>query len=254
MSGGRIAAVCAAAVVTLLTCGGALGFGPGAAALGATQSPAVTPGSTGASEHQQTMARSGGTDSSPSGSGRWLRIDNGGSAGGSGSSPKPGTSTHRRSQQPGDQGSTQPISGGQNVSRSIDLPSASGTGKRIVYDISAQRVWLVQADDSVARTYPVSGGKDPSLLHSGDYRVYSKSRDAVSYDHKETMQYMVRFASGDHAAIGFHDIPARSDGRLVESRSQLGTPASSGCIRQWITDARALWEFSRVDTRVVVTA
>jgi lipoprotein-anchoring transpeptidase ErfK/SrfK len=249
MSPGRIAAVCSAAVVTLLTCGGALGFGPGAAALAATQTPPASTGSTGASGH--TAADSRGTDSSTSGSGGWLAIDNGGSVA-PGSTAPPDTSSGQ--QNPGNPGATQPVSGGQSSSRTIGLPSGSGAGKRIVYDISAQRVWLVHADDSVARTYLVSGGKDPSLLKPGDYRVYSKSLDAVSYNHKETMQYMVRFASGDHAAIGFHDIPARSDGTLVESQSELGTPASSGCIRQWITDARALWEFSRVHTSVVVTA
>jgi lipoprotein-anchoring transpeptidase ErfK/SrfK len=78
--------------------------------------------------------------------------------------------------------------------------------------------------------------------------------EAVSLDGKETMRYMVRFASGKHSAIGFYDIPARKDGSLVESRSQLGTPQSAGCIRQWITDAKALWEFAKVGTPVVVTA
>jgi hypothetical protein len=37
------------------------------------------------------------------------------------------------------------------------LPDDSGAGKRVVFDISAQQVWLVEADDSVVRTYPVSG-------------------------------------------------------------------------------------------------
>ncbi len=31
------------------------------------------------------------------------------------------------------------------------LPPRSGTGRRVVYDISAQRVWLVRADGDVAR-------------------------------------------------------------------------------------------------------
>ena len=52
---------------------------------------------------------------------------------------------------------------------------------------------------------------------------------------------MVRFAHGERAAIGFHDIPADHDGGLVQTRDQLGTPPSAGCIRQWRPDAVALW-------------
>ncbi len=134
------------------------------------------------------------------------------------------------------------------------MPEGSGSGKRVVYDISAQRVWLVGASDKVRRTYLVSGGKDASLLEPGSYQVTSMSRHAVAYNHKSTMNYMVRFAAGRHAPIGFHDVPARSDGSLVESRSDLGTPMSSGCIRQWISDPTTLWVFAKVDTPVIVTA
>lgn len=133
------------------------------------------------------------------------------------------------------------------------LPPRSGDGKRVVYDISDQRVWLVTRNDSVARTYLVSGGLDEQLLDPGHYAVYSKSRYAVSFDARETMNYMVRFASGKRSAIGFHDIPAFPDGTLAQSRSELGTPQSAGCIRQWISDAKALWEFSDLKTPVVVT-
>jgi lipoprotein-anchoring transpeptidase ErfK/SrfK len=76
----------------------------------------------------------------------------------------------------------------------------------------------------------------------------------VSFDGRETMRFMVRFASGRNAPIGFHDIPRRPDGSLVETRTELGTPQSAGCIRQWGPDAKALWRFAPVGTSVVVTA
>jgi lipoprotein-anchoring transpeptidase ErfK/SrfK len=44
------------------------------------------------------------------------------------------------------------------------------------------------------------------------------------------------------------------DGRLLQTRAQLGTPQSHGCIRQWLPDAKALWDFAPVGTKVVVTA
>ena len=141
---------------------------------------------------------------------------------------------------------------GPSQPTSTELPAKSGAGKRIVFDESAQRVWLVAADDRVVRTYLVSGAKDEDLLKPGSYHVYSKSRDAISYNLKETMNYMVRFTAGENAAIGFHDLPAYHDGALAQSRDELGTPLSAGCVRQWVADARALWEFAPVDTLVVV--
>lgn len=136
----------------------------------------------------------------------------------------------------------------------LAVPARSGEGKRIVYDISAQRVWLVRAAGGVARTYPVSGGRDASLLEPGRYEVYSKSRHATAFNHKETMAFMVRFAHGRIAPIGFHDIPRDLDGVPVQTRAQLGTQQSAGCIRQARPDAVAMWQFAEVGSRVVVVA
>jgi lipoprotein-anchoring transpeptidase ErfK/SrfK len=132
------------------------------------------------------------------------------------------------------------------------LPRRSGQGRRVVYDISAQRVWLVRDSGRVARSYLVSGGRDASKLPPGRYEVYSKSRHAVAFNYRETMSFMVRFAHGDRAPIGFHDIPRDLRKRLVQTRAELGTPTSAGCIRQARPDAVALWNFAEVGTSVVV--
>jgi hypothetical protein len=142
------------------------------------------------------------------------------------------------------------LSGG---STDAELPSDSGSGRRIVFDMAAQRVWLVAergGQDVVRRTYLVSGSLTDNL-RAGTYAVYSKSMHAVGIDDSGTMEYMVRFAHGANAAIGFHDIPTL-DGRLVQTRKDLGTPQSHGCIRQRRPDARALWQFAPVGTKVVV--
>lgn len=134
------------------------------------------------------------------------------------------------------------------------LPKHSGTGRRIVFDESAQRVWLVGPRGGVVRTYLVSGSKYPNL-DTDTYQVYSKSRHATAYNSNETMAFMVRFAQGRTGSpIGFHSVPAFPNGTLVEARSQLGTPQSDGCVRQWINDARALWNFAEIGTTVVVRA
>jgi hypothetical protein len=140
---------------------------------------------------------------------------------------------------------------------STALPADSGTGKRVVFDISDQRVWLVEADtdsssEEVQRTYLVSGSLTDNL-DPGTYEVYSSSRWAVGIEDSGVMQYFVRFTRGDNAAIGFHSIPTK-DGRALQTAAQLGTPQSHGCIRQALRDALKLWTFAPVGTKVVVKA
>jgi hypothetical protein len=133
------------------------------------------------------------------------------------------------------------------------VPEDSGDGRRIVFDQSDQRVWLVDDDNEVARTYLVSGSLYDNL-DPGSYEVYSRSEQAIGIDDSGTMQYFVRFTEGDNgAAIGFHDIPV-DDGQPLQTIGQLGTPQSHGCIRQELEDAIALWDFAPIGTEVDVTA
>jgi lipoprotein-anchoring transpeptidase ErfK/SrfK len=133
------------------------------------------------------------------------------------------------------------------------LPVGSGEGKRIVFDQSDQRVWLVDEEGTVERTYLVSGSLTDNLV-PGTYSVYSRSERAWGVDDSGTMKYFVRFTHGTGgAAIGFHDIPI-DDGHLVQTPAQLGTPQSHGCVRQLRSDAIALWNFAPVGTEVDVTA
>ena len=43
------------------------------------------------------------------------------------------------------------------------LPADSGTGRRVVFSISEQRVWLVESSEDVSRTYLVSGSVTDNL-------------------------------------------------------------------------------------------
>jgi len=132
------------------------------------------------------------------------------------------------------------------------LPTDSGDGYRVVFSETRQRVWLVDSEGGVERTYLVSGSVYDNL-DPGTYQVYSRSEQAYAFDGSGSMKYFVRFAEGDTgAAIGFHDIPVGNDGELLQTPDQLGTPQSHGCIRQERDDAIALWEFADVGTEVVV--
>jgi lipoprotein-anchoring transpeptidase ErfK/SrfK len=133
------------------------------------------------------------------------------------------------------------------------VPRHSGKGRRVVYSITRQRVWLIGGAGRVKHTYLVSGRlSQPEPSH---YRVYSKSRWTSSTVSAETMQYMVRFTHGENTGtpIGFHSIPRDYNGHPAQSVDDLGKPLSHGCIRQRLRDAAYLWHFAPVGTKVVVT-
>jgi lipoprotein-anchoring transpeptidase ErfK/SrfK len=140
-----------------------------------------------------------------------------------------------------------------SVAATAKLPHHSGNGRRVVYSVSHQRVWLVGGKGVVKRTYLVSGRL--SQPASGHYRVYSRSRWTSSTVSAETMQYMVRFTHGSRTGtpIGFHSIPRDYAGHPAQSVDDLGKPLSAGCIRQRLRDAAFLWGFAPVGTKVVVT-
>jgi len=132
--------------------------------------------------------------------------------------------------------------------RGLPLPGNSGTGRRAVYSISAQHVWIVEGNGKVIRDYPVSGRR--GLPAPGTYSVFSRSR--VSSSGTLKLNYMVRFARGRSLAIGFHEIPIRPNGTYIQSLSQLGTPLSHGCVRQAAVDAAFMWDWGQIGTKVVV--
>jgi len=133
----------------------------------------------------------------------------------------------------------------------LAVPANSGSGRRVVYSKSRMRVWIIDGNENVLRTYLVSGRfSQPSL---GTYSVFSRSAYTCHLGNSHVcMRWMVRFAhgpSGDN--IGFHEIPRR-DGVPMQSDSQLGQALSSGCVRQSTADAQYMWAWAYIGSKVVV--
>ena len=129
-------------------------------------------------------------------------------------------------------------------------PAGSGSGRRIVYSNTAQRVWLIEGDEQVAATYAVSGRRN--VPPAGTFSVFSKSRTAHAGHDGITMRNMVRFTRGQNLAIGFHSIPRDARERPLQSEDDLGGYRSAGCVRQADADSERLWDFAPVGTKVVV--
>ncbi len=132
------------------------------------------------------------------------------------------------------------------------LPADSGSGKRVVYDRSGQRVWAVDKNDRVIRSWLVSGSKYNNEV-PGTHKVYSRSDVSTAWNGKAFLPKMIRWLKTDIGAIGFHGIPRHvEDGSRYMKDSELGTRLSGGCQRQADADATFMWDFAQVGTKVVV--
>jgi hypothetical protein len=138
------------------------------------------------------------------------------------------------------------------VRRGVPLPADSGTGRRIVYQQSTMHLWVVEADGTVTRDYPVTGRPGWPLV--GTYHVFSKTVAAASPKYHVTFDWMVRFAHGHDLSIGFHSIPRfMGSGKPIQSESSLGAPIGhGGCVRQRPVDAKWLFVWAHIGTTVVV--
>ena len=132
------------------------------------------------------------------------------------------------------------------------LPENSGSGRRVVYSRAGQRVWAVDENDIVIRSWLVSGSKYNNEL-PGTHEVYSRSDMSTAWNGKAFLPQMIRWLKTDIGHIGFHAIPLhREDNSPYQTEAELGQRLSGGCQRQANADAAFMWDFAQVGTTVVV--
>ncbi len=131
------------------------------------------------------------------------------------------------------------------------VPIKSGTGRRIVYANRQQRVWVINADNEVIRTFPVSGMLGQP--GNGTFSVFSKSPTSYSTEFAGvTFRFMTRFAIGRNGGnIGFHEIPIRNS-KPMQTVDELGAFKGSGCLRSSTKDALFIYQWATLGTKVVV--
>jgi len=131
------------------------------------------------------------------------------------------------------------------------VPIKSGTGRRIVYANRQQRVWVINADNEVIRTFPVSGMLGQP--GNGTFSVFSKSPTSFSPEFAGvSFRFMTRFAIGRNGGnIGFHEIPIRNS-KPMQTVDELGAFKGSGCLRSSTQDALFIYQWATLGTKVVV--
>jgi len=122
------------------------------------------------------------------------------------------------------------------------LPGVSGSGKRVVYALDVDRVWLVDAHNRVTRTFTVTPGSlDPV---PGTYPVTSRANSVTGTD-GTPIEHVVRFTAVDDVAIGF-------SAAVGKAKSTDDIEVRTGGIRESREDGAAMWEFATIGVKVVV--
>nr|WP_209311389.1 L,D-transpeptidase [Streptomyces spiramenti] len=141
----------------------------------------------------------------------------------------------------------EPEGNGEAGGEEHPLPAESGDGKRVVYGLADQRVWLVDpADDGlgdeITATYPVHRSSvDPD---PGSYLVSARTERITGSD-GVPIENVIGFDAPGAVVFGFS---TATDGSTPDPDSTTPT----GGIRQFATDGEAMWEFTEVGTPVVV--
>ncbi len=120
--------------------------------------------------------------------------------------------------------------------------------KRIEVDLSEQRLRYYLGDIQI-RSTKVSTGKSATPTPIGEFSILNKSPRAWSRIAKLWMPYWMGFASGKY---GLHELPEWPGGRK-EGANHLGTPVSGGCVRLGIGEAKKMYDWTPVGTKLIIT-
>lgn len=122
------------------------------------------------------------------------------------------------------------------------VPAGSGTGRRIVYSLDDEQVWLVDASDAPRRSFEVWPGTvspDPGTYTIGTRTEATTGSDGVAVEH------IIYFAAKSGVSIAFSNAVDGSSPPPAEGRT-------TGGIRVGKADGEALWAFGTPGTTVRV--
>ncbi|MFF8958833.1 hypothetical protein [Streptomyces sp. NPDC014894] len=128
------------------------------------------------------------------------------------------------------------------VPRPPAVPEGSGTGKRIVYSLGADRAWLVDHSDKTLRTFTVwPGNVEPAL---GTHKVSHRTPTITGND-GVSVENIVYFSASGKIPIAFS--------AAVDGSSPKPVPGTqTGAIRVRTEDGNKIWDFTVKGTEIVV--
>ncbi|QEU86296.1 L,D-transpeptidase [Streptomyces viridosporus T7A] len=125
----------------------------------------------------------------------------------------------------------------------VAVPDGSGTGRRIVYSLGQQRVWLVDASDAARRSFTVWPGTVPP--DPGSYTIGTRTEATTGSDGVE-IEHILYFTAKSGVSVAFSNAVDGS------SPPPPASGARTGGIRVAKADGEALWAFGTAGTTVRV--
>jgi len=120
--------------------------------------------------------------------------------------------------------------------------------KKIEIDLSEQRMRLYENEQMIKESL-VSTGKPGMETPVGKFQIYNKFPRAWSRTASLWMPYWMAFLPSGF--MGIHELPEWPNGHK-EGETSLGHPASHGCIRLGVGDAKFVYDWAEIGTPVII--
>jgi LysM repeat protein len=126
--------------------------------------------------------------------------------------------------------------------------TATGGGKRIVVDLSEQRMYVYQ-NGQLLWNWVVSTGRPGQETAVGHYKVLNKIPNAYAYTWSLQMPYWLGIYWAGSLQNGIHALPIQANGQRLWA-GYLGQRVSFGCIILGTENAKTLYNWAAVGTPV----
>ena len=146
---------------------------------------------------------------------------------------------------------------GESVHVNVDSgPNSDGSlaNRYIEIDISQQRMYTFK-NGVLIKSYRISSGKDYPTP-TGTFEVLNKTGLGFSTIYNVWMPYWMGFNYSKelHAYFGIHELPFyySAGNKIQRPRDFIGVPNTGGCVALDIGDAKEVYQFADIGTKVVI--
>jgi len=134
------------------------------------------------------------------------------------------------------------------VDDNVEVDFSNSDDFKIEVDLSVQKVFIFYEDNPI-REMICSGGTEEKPTPVGEFKTTQKGYYFWSDKYKVGAYYWVRF----YNEYLFHSVPFDAEGQMIEEEfEKLGSPASHGCIRLKLEDAKWLYDTLPIGIKVLI--
>lgn len=139
------------------------------------------------------------------------------------------------------------VKDGQQFYNGINPQTGAKLIKAIKVNTAKQEIEYFTGNFNLGK-FRVSTGKRSTPTPKGEFKIVNKAPRAWSKKFGLWMPYWMGMKDG---SFGFHELPEWPNG-YKEGEKHIGTPVSHGCIRLGVGDAKKLYDWVEVGTKVII--